>query len=152
MPESASRPSVGAARHEPGGVRPLDEDAIPGLVPDHVHALLERLWSSGHAAYVVGGSLRDALLSGTPSDWDITTDARPSRIQSLFPGSHSENRYGTVLVPTDADDVIEIPWTVEPLQPILSVVPTQLLAYYIALRRGADIDQPRNLAKSVTVE
>jgi glucosamine--fructose-6-phosphate aminotransferase (isomerizing) len=51
-----------------------------------------------------------------------------------------------------ADDVIEIPWAVEPLQPILSVVPTQLLAYYIALRRGCDVDQPRNLAKSVTVE
>jgi glucosamine--fructose-6-phosphate aminotransferase (isomerizing) len=51
-----------------------------------------------------------------------------------------------------ADEVIEIPWTVEPLQPILAVVPTQLLAYYIALRRGADVDQPRNLAKSVTVE
>jgi glucosamine--fructose-6-phosphate aminotransferase (isomerizing) len=51
-----------------------------------------------------------------------------------------------------ADDVIEIPWTVEPLQPILSVIPTQLLAYYIALRRGCDVDQPRNLAKSVTVE
>ncbi len=51
-----------------------------------------------------------------------------------------------------ADDFIEIPWTIEPLQPILSVVPTQLLAYYIALRRGCDVDQPRNLAKSVTVE
>jgi glucosamine--fructose-6-phosphate aminotransferase (isomerizing) len=51
-----------------------------------------------------------------------------------------------------ADESIEIPWTIEALQPILSVVPTQLLAYYIALRRGADIDQPRNLAKSVTVE
>ena len=51
-----------------------------------------------------------------------------------------------------ADDIIEIPWSVEPLQPILSVVPTQLLAYYIALRRGCDVDQPRNLAKSVTVE
>src|SRR3954449_6456880 len=51
-----------------------------------------------------------------------------------------------------ADDVIEIPWTVEGLQPILSVIPTQLLAYYIALRRGCDVDQPRNLAKSVTVE
>jgi len=51
-----------------------------------------------------------------------------------------------------ADDSIEIPWTIEPLQPILSVIPMQLLAYYIALRRGADIDQPRNLAKSVTVE
>jgi glucosamine--fructose-6-phosphate aminotransferase (isomerizing) len=51
-----------------------------------------------------------------------------------------------------ADEVIEIPWSIEPLQPILSVVPTQLLAYYIALRRGCDVDQPRNLAKSVTVE
>ena len=51
-----------------------------------------------------------------------------------------------------ADDIIEIPWTIEPLQPILSVIPMQLLAYYIALRRGADVDQPRNLAKSVTVE
>jgi glucosamine--fructose-6-phosphate aminotransferase (isomerizing) len=51
-----------------------------------------------------------------------------------------------------ADDVIEIPWTIEPLQPILAVVPTQLLAYHIALRRGCDVDQPRNLAKSVTVE
>jgi glucosamine--fructose-6-phosphate aminotransferase (isomerizing) len=51
-----------------------------------------------------------------------------------------------------ADDFIEIPWAPEPLQPILAVIPTQLLAYYIALRRGCDVDQPRNLAKSVTVE
>ena len=51
-----------------------------------------------------------------------------------------------------ADDVIEIPWCIEALQPILAVVPTQLLAYHIALRRGCDVDQPRNLAKSVTVE
>jgi glutamine---fructose-6-phosphate transaminase (isomerizing) len=51
-----------------------------------------------------------------------------------------------------ADDYIEVPWSIEPLQPILTVVPTQLLAYYIALRRGCDVDQPRNLAKSVTVE
>ncbi len=51
-----------------------------------------------------------------------------------------------------ADDFIEVPWAIEPLQPILTVIPTQLLAYYIALRRGADVDQPRNLAKSVTVE
>ncbi len=51
-----------------------------------------------------------------------------------------------------ADDIIEIPWAVEALQPILAVIPMQLLAYYIALRRGCDVDQPRNLAKSVTVE
>ena len=51
-----------------------------------------------------------------------------------------------------ADEYIEVPWTVEALQPILTVVPTQLLAYYVALRRGCDVDHPRNLAKSVTVE
>jgi glucosamine--fructose-6-phosphate aminotransferase (isomerizing) len=51
-----------------------------------------------------------------------------------------------------ADEVIEVPPTIEALQPILTVVPTQLLAYSIALRRGCDVDQPRNLAKSVTVE
>lgn len=53
---------------------------------------------------------------------------------------------------TMADDSIEVPWAIEPLQPILTVIPMQLLAYYIALRRGCDVDQPRNLAKSVTVE
>jgi glucosamine--fructose-6-phosphate aminotransferase (isomerizing) len=51
-----------------------------------------------------------------------------------------------------ADHVIEIPATAELLSPILEIVPLQLLAYHIAVRRGCDVDQPRNLAKSVTVE
>jgi glutamine---fructose-6-phosphate transaminase (isomerizing) len=51
-----------------------------------------------------------------------------------------------------ADDVIFIPETPEFLQPLVSVVPLQLLAYHIALLRGCDVDKPRNLAKSVTVE
>jgi len=51
-----------------------------------------------------------------------------------------------------SDHVIEIPETSDLLAPILSIVPLQLLAYYIAVRRGCDVDQPRNLAKSVTVE
>ncbi len=51
-----------------------------------------------------------------------------------------------------ADHTITIPETMDALTPILSVIPLQLLAYYIADRRGCDIDQPRNLAKSVTVE
>ena len=50
------------------------------------------------------------------------------------------------------DHVITIPHTAELLAPILEVVPLQLLAYHIAVRRGCDVDQPRNLAKSVTVE
>ena len=51
-----------------------------------------------------------------------------------------------------ADDVIEIPETIPELQPIVSVVPLQLLAYHVAVILGCDVDQPRNLAKSVTVE
>jgi len=48
--------------------------------------------------------------------------------------------------------VIEIPTANDFLSPILAIVPLQLLAYHIAVRRGCDVDQPRNLAKSVTVE
>jgi glucosamine--fructose-6-phosphate aminotransferase (isomerizing) len=51
-----------------------------------------------------------------------------------------------------ADDVIEVPAVAEFLQPIVTVIPLQLLAYYIAVARGCDVDKPRNLAKSVTVE
>ncbi len=51
-----------------------------------------------------------------------------------------------------ADEVIYIPQTIELLQPILSVIPTQLIAYYTSLAKGLDVDKPRNLAKSVTVE
>jgi glucosamine--fructose-6-phosphate aminotransferase (isomerizing) len=51
-----------------------------------------------------------------------------------------------------ADDVIYLPKTLEPLYPILASVPLQLFAYHIAVARGCDVDKPRNLAKSVTVE
>ena len=48
--------------------------------------------------------------------------------------------------------MIRVPATIELLQPLLTVIPLQLLAYHIAVLRGCDVDQPRNLAKSVTVE
>ncbi len=50
------------------------------------------------------------------------------------------------------EHVIHIPHAIELLSPLIEIVPLQLLAYYIAIRRGCDVDQPRNLAKSVTVE
>ena len=51
-----------------------------------------------------------------------------------------------------ADHVLYVPETMQALVPLLSVIPLQLLAYHIAVMRGCDVDQPRNLAKSVTVE
>lgn len=50
------------------------------------------------------------------------------------------------------DHVIEVPETIEPLSPLINTVPLQLLSYHIAVMRGCNVDQPRNLAKSVTVE
>ncbi len=59
---------------------------------------------------------------------------------------------GDSLIPLMVDFVIEVPRTHDLLVPLLSVIPLQLLSYYIAVLRGRDVDQPRNLAKSVTVE
>jgi glucosamine--fructose-6-phosphate aminotransferase (isomerizing) len=59
---------------------------------------------------------------------------------------------GDEVIKNLAEFVIEIPETEEPLTPLLTVVPLQLLAYHIAVMRGCNVDQPRNLAKSVTVE
>jgi glucosamine--fructose-6-phosphate aminotransferase (isomerizing) len=51
-----------------------------------------------------------------------------------------------------ADDILWVPETIEELSPILAAIPLQLFAYHSGVTRGTDIDQPRNLAKSVTVE
>ncbi len=59
---------------------------------------------------------------------------------------------GDVVIETKADHVLYLPPAPALLAPILAVIPLQLLAYHVAVRRGADVDQPRNLAKSVTVE
>jgi len=75
--------------------------------PDTVLAILGRLWASGHAGYVVGGSLRDIILGREPADWDMATDARPDRLLELFPGAVYENRFGTVAV-RDGGELHEI--------------------------------------------
>ncbi|MBV9958640.1 MAG: glutamine--fructose-6-phosphate transaminase (isomerizing) [Acidobacteria bacterium] len=59
---------------------------------------------------------------------------------------------GDKMSATESNYIIEIPASSDLLSPILAVIPLQLLAYHIAVRRGCDVDQPRNLAKSVTVE
>ena len=59
---------------------------------------------------------------------------------------------GDVQVKELVDQVIEVPQTDNFLAPLLSVIPLQLLAYHIAVKKGKNVDMPRNLAKSVTVE
>ena len=59
---------------------------------------------------------------------------------------------GNTRIAQAADDILYVPATLDPLYPLLNVIPLQLLAYHIAVARGCDVDKPRNLAKSVTVE
>ena len=60
--------------------------------------------------------------------------------------------FSDTVIPTMADDTMFVPDTDEVIAPLLSVVPLQLLSYYVGVAKGFDVDKPRNLAKSVTVE
>jgi glucosamine--fructose-6-phosphate aminotransferase (isomerizing) len=59
---------------------------------------------------------------------------------------------GDIAIKRHANNVIYVPQTHNLLTPLLAALPLQFIAYYIAVKRGCDVDQPRNLAKSVTVE
>lgn len=69
----------------------------PFRVDGAAMGVLDRLWSAGQAAYLVGGAVRDALLGRESHDWDVATDALPERILELFPQGSYGNRFGTVI-------------------------------------------------------
>ncbi|QTX31288.1 glutamine--fructose-6-phosphate transaminase (isomerizing) [Aminithiophilus ramosus] len=87
---------------------------------------------------------RDSLYEKTLSNI-LEAKARKSPIIAL--GTDGDD-----LLKSYADHIITVPWTDEAFTPFLTVIPLQLFAYHVAKRRGCDIDKPRNLAKSVTVE
>jgi putative nucleotidyltransferase with HDIG domain len=74
-------------------------------VPADVEKVVERLLAAGHDAYVVGGSVRDALRGVDPHDWDVTTDATPEQIQRIWKSSLYNNRFGTVVVRSGAHEI-----------------------------------------------
>jgi glutamine---fructose-6-phosphate transaminase (isomerizing) len=87
---------------------------------------------------------KDAMYEKTLSNLQVVK-ARKGPIIALATEGDKE-------ITKEADEVIYLPATIEPLFPLLAVIPLQLLAYQIAVLRGCDVDKPRNLAKSVTVE
>src|SRR5664280_1196099 len=118
-------------------VHERDDDAVPRL----------------HFPEVRGDLLVERVIRLAPDD--AHSEQIPSNLTEV------KARDGIVIalvnpgdadVATFADAVLTMPKIHPALQPIVSVVPLQLLAYHVARRRGCDIDQPRNLAKSVTVE
>jgi tRNA nucleotidyltransferase (CCA-adding enzyme) len=76
-------------------------DRIAAAIPPPVRELLRTLWANGHAAYVVGGALRDVVAGREDHDWDLATSAPPEETASLFDDAVYENRFGTVAVRRD---------------------------------------------------
>ena len=83
---------------------------------------------------------------------DTIASACPFCMTMMIDGVKHYEKTAEVAVKDIAEYVIEIPEADEILVPILATIPFQLISYYIAVMRGCNVDQPRNLAKSVTVE
>lgn len=88
---------------------------------------------------------RDALFSKTLSSIQEVR-ARGARVIAITDPAGAEELRG------EASSIVELPKATGLAAPIVSAVAVQLLAYYVAVHKGTDVDQPRNLAKSVTVE
>ena len=116
-----------------------------------------------HAEGYPAGEMKHGPIALIDEDMPVVAVVTGDRVADkvLSNMQEAKARDAVILAVTDrepgeleemTDEVIRVPRTRELLQPILNVVPLQLLAYYVGVRRGADVDQPRNLAKSVTVE
>lgn len=95
-------------------------------IPDEVKHVAETLEKGGFEAYLVGGCVRDLLRETEPKDWDLTTNAHPDDIQSLFPDHYANNDFGTVGVKTEAEN---------PRLQIIEVTPYRSESGYSDLRR-----------------
>jgi putative nucleotidyltransferase with HDIG domain len=82
----------------------VDAARIGEAIPTAVGQLMAALWDAGHAAYVVGGSLRDTALGLPAKDWDLATDALPEQTLAVFPDAAYENAFGTVAVRRDREE------------------------------------------------
>ncbi len=116
-----------------------------------------------HAEAYAAGELKHGPLALVTADMPVVTVAPNDALLEKLKSNMQEVRArggqlyvfadaGTHIAPADGINVIRLPENYGALSPILHVVPLQLLAYHTALARGNDVDKPRNLAKSVTVE
>jgi glucosamine--fructose-6-phosphate aminotransferase (isomerizing) len=116
-----------------------------------------------HAEGYAAGELKHGPISLLDAEVPLVAIATRSALQEKLVSNVMEGRARdakVLMVATEgddavadyADDVLWVPETIEELSPILAVIPLQLFAYHTAVARGTDVDQPRNLAKSVTVE
>jgi poly(A) polymerase/tRNA nucleotidyltransferase (CCA-adding enzyme) len=106
-------------------------------IPPEITRVSETLKNAGFESYLVGGCVRDLLISREPKDWDITTNATPEEIQGLFSETFYENTYGTVGVVTEATD---------PRLKVVEVTPYRLESGYSNARHPDAVEFSKTLA------
>ena len=116
-----------------------------------------------HAEGYAAGELKHGPISLLDAEVPLVAIATRSSVQGKLISNVMEGRArdarvlavateGDDVIREYADDILWVPESIEELSPILAAIPLQLFAYHTAVARGTDVDQPRNLAKSVTVE
>jgi glucosamine--fructose-6-phosphate aminotransferase (isomerizing) len=114
-----------------------------------------------HAEGFAGGELKHGPLALVSKDVPVIAILTKNQLYEKMKSSIQEVRARgarTLVIANDedakevADDIIYVPKTMELLEPLLNTIPLQLFAYHMAVALGRDVDRPRNLAKSVTVE
>lgn len=106
-------------------------------IPKEVSRVTEGLEKAGFEAFVVGGCVRDLLTGKTPKDWDVTTNATPDQIQSVFPESFYENDFGTVGVKNEE--------TEEENLKVVEVTPYRIEGSYTNNRHPDEVKFSQNL-------
>jgi len=109
-------------------------------VPREVQDVVALLRYHGHAAYLVGGCVRDTLRGATPKDWDIATEALPETVQEIFPEHVYENRFGTVGIKTGSED---------PALSIVEVTTYRRDGDYLDGRRPETVEHTRDLEEDL---
>jgi len=107
-------------------------------IPKEVSHVTETLEKAGFEAYLVGGCVRDMLINRKPKDWDVTTNATPEVIVSLFPNTFYENDFGTVGVVAEGDDI-------EPTVKVVEVTPYRLEGKYSDARHPDEVTWSDNI-------
>jgi len=112
-------------------------ETVELTIPPEIKKVSETLRNAGFESYLVGGCVRDLLISREPKDWDITTNATPEEIQPLFGETFYENTYGTVGVVTEA---------VDPREKVVEVTPYRLESGYSNARHPDAVEFSKTLA------
>ncbi|MES2409425.1 MAG: HD domain-containing protein, partial [Patescibacteria group bacterium] len=108
------------------------------IIPKEVSHVTETLETAGFESFLVGGCVRDMLINRKPKDWDVTTNATPEQIVSLFPNTFYENDYGTVGVVNEEEGI-------DPTLKVVEITPYRIEGKYSNNRHPDEVKWSNNI-------